>query len=185
MDSIQNFKTFTNKVIFDLKENLKTVRSGRASPALVENIMAEVYGGSTKLKLMELATITTEGPMTIVVSPFDPSTVTDIERAILKSPLGISPQLQGTKLMVRVPPLSQEQREKMLKVIGGMIEEKKIIIRNERDEVRKGIKLQLEKKEITEDDKYRLEKDIDTVTHEATDSIESIKESKQQEIMEV
>ena len=183
--SISNFKSFTQRVISELKENLKSIRTGRANPAIVENIIAEVYGGSTKLKIMELATITTEGPSTIVVAPFDPSTTADIERAILKSPLGITPQSQGTRLLLRVPPMSQEQREKVSKVIGVMIEEKKVMIRNERDESRKRIKSQLEKKELTEDDKYRMEKDIDTITQDAMGEIETIKESKQKEIMEV
>lgn len=72
MDIISEFKSFTQKIIGQLKEDLKAIRTGRANPALLENIIADVYGGSTKLKLTELATLTTEGPSTLVVVPFDP-----------------------------------------------------------------------------------------------------------------
>ena len=185
MDIISEFKSFTQKIIGQLKEDLKAIRTGRANPALLENIIADVYGGSTKLKLTELATLTTEGPSTLVVVPFDPSTIVDIERAILKSPLGVSPQTQGARIIVRIPPMSQEQREKMLKIVTQTIEEKKVMIRNQRDEVRKGIKNDLEAKSITEDDKFRLEKDLDTLTQSANSEIQSIKENKEKEIMEV
>jgi len=185
MDHISGYKAFSQKIIVSLKEDLKSIRTGRANPAMVEGIVAEVYGGSTKLKLMELAAITTEGPAALVVAPFDPSTVSDIERAIFKSPLGISPQVQGTRIFVRIPPLSQEQREKMLKLVGSMVEERKVMIRNERDEVRKRIRAELDRKEITEDDKYRLEKDIDAATQSAMTEIDSMKESKHAELMEV
>lgn len=185
MDLKANFKTFTQKIISQLKEDLKAIRTGRANPALLESIIAEVYGGSAKLKLTELSTITTEGASTLIVMPFDNSTVADIERAILKSPLGLNPQTQGGRIIVRIPPLSQEQREKMLKVISQTIEEKKIMLRNQRDEVRKTIKNQETAKEITEDDKFRLEKDIDTIIQDANTEISTIKSNKETEIMEV
>lgn len=185
MEVLSEIKSFNQKTIAQLKEDLKSIRSGRANPALLENLIAEVYGGSTKLKLMELATIMTEGPSALTIAPFDPSTASDIERAILKSPLGLTPQVQGARITVRIPPLSQEQREKLLKVISQAIEEKKQMIRNYRDEVRKRLKNQLEKKEITEDDKFRTEKEVDTITQEANNEIQSIRESKEKEIMEV
>lgn len=185
MDILANFKTFTQKVIAGIKEDLKSIRTGRANPALLEGIVAEVYGGSTKLRISELATITTEGPTALVIVPFDPSTVADIERAIQKSPLGLNPQSQGTRITVRIPPLSQEQREKMLKVIGQIIEEKKGMVRNQRDECRKTVRNQEENKEITEDDKYRLEKEIDIISQNASAEIQKIKDAKEAEIMEV
>ncbi len=185
MEVLSEIKSFNHKAISQLKEDLKSIRSGRANPALLENLIAEVYGGSTKLKLLELASIMTEGPSALTIVPFDPSTTSDIERAILKSPLGLTPQVQGSRITVRIPPLSQEQREKLLKVISQSIEEKKQMIRNYRDEARKKLKAQLEKKEITEDDKFRTEKEIDNITQEANTEIQSIRENKEKEIMEV
>ncbi len=126
MDSIlKTFNQNIDKVINTLKEDLKTVRTGRATPTLVENMMIETYGGQAKLRLLELSNIATEGPSTLLLTPFDPSTIVDIEKAILKSPLGLSPIVQGNRILIKIPPLSQEQREKMMKLINQKIEEKK------------------------------------------------------------
>jgi len=182
---MDNFKQSCLKVINNLKEDLKSIRTGRANPALIENLIVETYGGQTKLRLLELASIVTEGPTSLIVQPFDPSTIVDIEKAILKSPLGLSPAVQGNRIIIRIPALSQEQREKMIKLIGQKIEEKKVIIRNLRDEERKTIKNDLEKKNITEDDKFRLEKEIDNLTQEYTANIQTIRENKEEEIREV
>ncbi|NMB83786.1 ribosome recycling factor [Candidatus Roizmanbacteria bacterium] len=182
---IADFKQNSQKIFSSLKENLKTVRTGRASPSLVENLMVETYGGQAKLRLFELASITTDGPTVIAILPFDPSVISDIEKAILKSPLGLSPQTQGNRILLRLPPLSEEQREKMTKLVGQMIEEKKNHIRSLRDDARKKIKLMFEKKEITEDDKYRLEKEIDNENQINTEEIQKIKENKDKEIHEV
>lgn len=182
---ITNFKTSLSSIILRLREDLKTIRTGRASPAMLENLMVETYQGQTKLKLMEMATITTDGPLLITIVPFDPSTMKDIEKAILKSPLGFSPQVQGTRIIVRIPPLSQEQREKFVRLLAQMIEEKKMVVRNQRDEIRKKIKAQFEQKLLTEDAKYRLEKEIDNITQKSSVEIQTIKENKEKEIMEV
>lgn len=185
MDEINHFKTQTQNVTAQLKEDLKMFRTGRANPGLLETIIVETYGGSTKLKLMEIATITTEGPVTLIVAPFDPSTSADIEKAILKSPLGLSPQPQGGRIIVRIPPLSQEQREKYIKLVAQKVEEKKGMIRNQRDEVRKKIKNLFDAKELTEDEKFRHEKEIDTITTKVTGEMQTIRDNKEQEIMEV
>jgi len=182
---ISGFNNSLQNIVIRLKEDLKTVRTGRANPVMLENLIVEAYGGQSKLKMMEVATITTEGPSIILIQPFDPSTVQDIEKAILKSPLGFSPQVQGTRLLIKVPPLSEEQRLKFTKLIGQIIEEKKSIIRNERDNVRKTIKSQFENKDLTEDGKFRLEKEIDNITQKFTSEIQQIKESKEKEIMAI
>jgi len=186
MDPIlSNFNSSLQNIVFQLKEDLKSIRTGRANPSMIEGMMIETYGGQTKLKLMELATILTEGASVIVIQPYDPSTTQDIERAILKSPLGLSPQAQGQRISVRIPPLSQEQREKMAKLIGQKVEEKRVMARNIRDESRKKIRIQFDGKEISEDERYRLEKEIDNINQKYLSEINSIKESKEQEIMAV
>ncbi len=173
------------KMITHLKEDLKSIRTGRASPSLVENLIVETYGGQTKLKLLELAHITTEGASIIAVMPFDPSVTADVEKSILKSPIGLSPQVQGGRILIKIPPLSEEQRQKLTKLIGQKIEEKKMMIRNARDDARKKVKIAYEQKEITEDDKFRQEKEIDTTTQEYMEQIQVIKENKEKEVMEV
>ncbi len=185
MDFTTQLKLNVQKVINSLREDLKSIRTGRATPSLVENLIVEAYGGSTKLRLMELATITTEGASALSIAPFDPSTVQDIEKSILKSPLGLSPAVQGSRIIIKIPPLSTEQREKFIKTAGEKIEDKKNQIRNLRDETRKSVKNSFEKKETTEDEKYRLEKEIDTITQTFFQEIETIKDKKETEIREI
>lgn len=185
MDLLAQFQQQSAKTIESLKEELKSFRTGRATPSLVENIIVETYGGTSKLRLMELATIITEGPQILSIIPFDPSVLVDIEKAILKSSLGITPQTQAGKILLKLPPLSQEQREKLIKLIGQTVENKKQIIRNLRDYIRKNIKGKFERKEMSEDQKYQLEKEIDQETQKFLQEIQKIKESKEKEILEI
>ncbi|MFN4213000.1 MAG: ribosome-recycling factor [Microgenomates group bacterium] len=185
MDLLAQFQQQSAKTIESLKEELKSFRTGRATPSLVENIIVETYGGTSKLRLMELATIITEGPQILSIIPFDPSVLVDIEKAILKSSLGITPQTQAGKILLKLPPLSQEQREKLIKLIGQTVENKKQIIRNLRDYIRKNIKGKFERKEMSDDQKYQLEKEIDQETQKFLQEIQKIKESKEKEILEI
>ena len=121
----------------------------------------------------------TEGPASLSIFPFDPSTIQDIEKAILKSPLGLTPSVQGAKIIIRIPTLNTEQREKYVKIVGEKVEEKKVTVRNQRDNARKTIKTSFEKKEMGEDEKYRLEKEIDNQTTKFMDEINNIRESKE------
>ena len=185
MDIISTFSQQANKTIQSLKEDLKSIRTGRASPSLVENLVIETYGGQTKLRFFDFATITNDGPSALTILPFDPSVIQDIEKAILKSPLGLTPAVQGSKIIIRIPSLNSEQREKYIKIVGEKVEEKKVTIRNQRDNARKIIKTSFEKKEMGEDEKYRLEKEIDNQTTKFMEEINIIKESKENEIREV
>jgi len=185
MDIVSTFNQQSIKTITSLKEDLKSIRTGRASPNLVENLMVETYGGQTKLRLLELANIVTEGASALSIIPYDPSVTQDIERAILKSPLGLTPATHGTSILIRIPSLNTEQREKYIKVVKEKIEEKKITIRNHRDDARRIMKTAFEKKEMSEDEKYRLEKEVDLQSTKFMDEINIIKESKEKEIMEV
>jgi len=185
MDPLSEFKLASQKVIEGLKEDLKSIRTGRANPSLVENMLVDAYGGQSKLRLLELATITTDGVSALSIIPFDPSVISDIEKSILKSPLGISPLVQGNKVTLKIPALSEEQREKFIKYVGQKVEERKGIIRNLRDNARKSIKLSFEKKEMTEDDKFRQEKEIDLASQKYMEEIELHREHKKVEIREV
>lgn len=185
MDSLIQFKQNVQKVIDSLKEDLKSIRTGRATPSLVENLMVAAYGGEAVLKLMELATITTEGSTALSIVPFDPSVLPDIEKSVLKSPLGLSPSVQGNRIIIKIPPLSGEQREKFVKTVGEIIEEKKNQIRNLRNDVRKSVKTSFENKKTTEDEKYRLEKELNEATFKFMEEVEKIKERKIEEILRV
>ena len=136
-ETIKQFENEIDKIIEDLKSELLSIRSGRITPALVEGLTVETYGGSAKLKLLELATITNQGPQTLVISPFDHSTLQDIEKALQKTKLGARPQVQGQVIYLRFPPLSSEQRKKFVKVVGEIVEENKVKVRSARDAIRK------------------------------------------------
>lgn len=184
MDSfLQDFKTTVKECIETAQEELKGIRTGRANAGMIENLSIDAYG--SKMKLKEIATIATEGPTALVVVPFDPSTVTDIEKGIMASPLGFNPQTEGTKMYIRIPPLSEEQRVKYTKLAGQMVEDIKNIVRREREEIRKKVKRMFDDKEITEDDKFRLEKEIDTATTNVTNELQTLRDKKEKEIMEV
>lgn len=179
------FKTAINEHTDRLRDELKGIRTGRAHTGMVEGMQVDAYGGSMKMKLQELASITTEGTDGIVILPFDASTSQDIEKAILTSPLGLTPKIDGAKITLRIPPLSEEQRTKYVKLISQMIEDTKNAIRRERESVRKDIKHMFDAKELTEDDKFRLEKEIDAMIGESNTELQAIKDKKEQEIMAV
>lgn len=185
MDIVAQFKQSSQKTILALKEDLKSIRTGRATPALVENLPITTYNGTTTLKLKEIATISIEGSQTIVITPYDSSTVGDIEKGILSSSMGLSPASQGTRILVKIPPLSQEQRDKFIKLSNQMVEEHRVSVRGQRDDGRRKIKSQYEQKTITEDVKFRLEKEVDVESTKVMGEMDSIKESKEKEIREI
>lgn len=180
-----NFNKNADLIIEKLKEELRLIRTGAVNPALVENIIVETYGGQTKLKILELAAITTAPPQSLLISPFDPSTIKDIEKALLQSNLGASPVVQNNQILLKFPPLSTEQREKLAKLVNQLIETTRQKIRNLRDQERKAIKITFEKKEITEDQKFKKEKEIDTQTQKINETIEEIKTKKINEVMNI
>jgi len=182
---LSQFKTNLSQTTTHLKEQLKTIRTGRANPSMIEDLTVETYGGSTLLKLKELSTIVSEGPSTLIIAPFDPSTISDIEKAILKSPLGLTPATQGSRITLRIPAMSQEQREKYIKLVGQMIEEKRVVSRNHRDDVRKKIKEAFDKKNLTEDEKFRTEKEIDSISQKTMEEIQNLKDLKEIEIKQI
>lgn len=183
MDPIASFRSTSKSTIQHLKDELKTIRTGKPSPSLIESLQVNAYG--SKMRLMELASISVESNNSLAVQPFDVGTIQNIEKAIHQSPIGISPKLQDNRILVLFPDLTQEQREKFTKLVGQYIEDHRVQIRSARDEAKKKIRTQFDAKDITEDDKYRLEKDLDKATNEVNDEIQSIKEVKEKQIREI
>lgn len=179
---LNQFKTNLSQTVSYLKDQLKTIRTGRANPSMIEDLSVETYGGSTTLKLKELSTIVSEGPSALIIAPFDPSTISDIEKAVLKSPLGFTPAIQGSRIILRIPSMSQEQRDKYIKLVGQIIEEKRVVARNHRDLIRKKVKEIFDVKELSEDEKFRIEKEIDSITQKTMEEIQHLKDLKEEEI---
>jgi len=169
-------------VIDRLRGKLASVRTGRANPALIENIVVTVYGGQSKLRLLEVATITTQGPQTLLIQPYDPSLIGEIEMAIHKSPLQIGPIVQENKLLVKLPRLSEEQRAKIVKLTNSFVERTKEEIRQLRDSKRKRVKSAFENKAISKEVKFRIEKEIDRKISQINTVINEIKIKKTKEI---
>ena len=183
MDTIVNeIREEAAIVISRLKGKLAGVRTGRASPALVENIIVSAYNGQSKLRLLEIATITNQGPQILVIQPYDPSLIKEIELAVHNSPLQVNPIVQENKLLIKLPPLSEEQRQEIVKLISAFIEKTKEEIRQIRDSKRKRVKSAIENKAISKEIKFRIEKEIDKEIHKINDSIIEIKSKKIKEI---
>jgi ribosome recycling factor len=163
---------------------LKKLRTGRAHPSMVEDVMVEAYGVQTPL--LQLATITTPEPQLIQISPFDPSTVADIANAIRKNEtLGFNPVDDGRLVRIQVPPLTTERRQLIVKQLGEKLEEAHIGIRKARHDAIDTVDKAKKAKEIGEDDAKRVQSEIDSLINDSKASIEASAKTKEQEILTV
>lgn len=170
------------KVIEIIKNDLATIRTGRATPALVENLVVPVYGGSTKLKVMELATIGASDSQTLVLTPFDPSIIGEISQGIMDANTGLSPIVDGHILRISIPPLSEERRKELIKAMKHKLENGKIMVRQIRHDAMETVKKEFEGRE---DDIKRLEKEVQKLIDETTEQIENMGRQKEAELMQI
>jgi len=178
----QNKEEF-DKAIENLKEDLAGLRTGRAQSTLIENLQVEAYGVMTPLN--QLANLSVPDSQSIAIEPWDKSILKDIEKGLSYSNLGLSVVNTGDKLIAKVPPMTEENRKELIKLMGEKVETIKISIRQTRDKVKETI-LEAEKnKDITEDDKYKFLTDLDNFTTEKNKEIEKLAEAKESEIMTV
>jgi len=161
--------------------DLKSLRTGRASTALVENIKAEYYGTPTPLK--QMAALATPQADMIVIKPFDPSSTREIEKAIRNSDLSIAPIVDGKLIRLNIPPLSDERRKQLIAQARQNGEQAKVGIRNIRREANKTLEKNQKDKIITEDDLDKGKKQIDDITKQYSDKVDSIVRKKADEIM--
>jgi ribosome recycling factor len=159
------------------------VRTGKASPALVENIMAEVYG--SQMRIRELAGITTPEPRMLVIQPWDANSVHPIEKAIQKANLGLNPSVQGKILRIIIPELSEERRQEFVRVVRKMAEDGRVAIRHVRREAMEALKKEKAQGNIPEDDEKHAEKELQKLTDDYIAKIDSHLERKEKEIMTV
>lgn len=159
------------------------VRTGKASPALVENIMVEVYG--SQMRIRELAGITTPEPRTLSIQPWDAGSLHPIEKAILKSNLGLTPSIQGKVIRLFFPELSEERRQEFVKIVRKMAEEGRVAIRHVRRDTMDQFKKHGHDSGITEDDVKHAEKELQKLTDDYIAKIDAHVASKEKEIMTV
>lgn len=173
------------KVIDVMKTDLGTIRTGRATPALVENIMIKAYGGSTYLRVMELATVGTTDSHTLVLTPFDHTIIQEIEKGIQEANVGLNPVVDGQILRISVPQLTEERRQELIKAMKHKLENGKIMVRQARQDAMNDIKKQHADKSISDDDMARLEKEVQRVVDNTMEMIESMGKQKEEELMQI
>jgi ribosome recycling factor len=178
-----DMKERMTKAIEALKRDYNRLRTGRASPSLLDGIRANYYGTPTPLN--QMASLAVPEPRLIVVQPWDKTALGDIEKAILKSDLGLTPMNDGKVIRIVIPPLTEERRRELVKVARKMAEEAKVAVRNIRREANDMLKDLKQEKEITEDDLFRSQEEVQEQTDEFISQVDSVCAAKEKEILEI
>ncbi len=172
-----------DKTLNVYSEDLQAVRAGRANPSILDKIMVDYYGVPTPIP--QLGNVSVPEARTLLIQPWDMGVVKEVEKAILKSELGINPNNDGKTIRLTFPPLTEERRKELVKDIHKRAEEAKVAIRSIRRDAIESYKTQKKNSEITEDDLKEIEKDIQNLTDQYSKEIDTILAKKEKEIMEV
>jgi ribosome recycling factor len=183
MDLVQNARGSMAKVLEVLKQDIATVRTGRAAPSLVENIVVSVYGGTTKMRVMEIATISATDPHTLVITPYDNSILGEIQKGIQDANIGLNPSTDGQVIRLSIPPLSEERRQELIKLMHQKLENGRVMVRQSRHDGMSEIKKQAG--DLSEDDVARLEKEMQKATDDFIEEIDSIGKRKEEELLQI
>lgn len=179
---LKEFEQKMGKALDFLREELAQVKTGRATPALVERIMVEAY--ETKMPLVELATIVVPDPNELVITPFDKTILPEISRAISqRKEAGLSPVADGQLIRIKIPPLTGERREELARLLGQKLEVARIAIRQIRQDARTAIKDEEDQSLINEDEEHRLEEQLQSLVDKMNEKIKEIGENKRAEIL--
>jgi len=182
-DVLQDVEGRMQKSIAALQEDFKTIRTGRASPALVERLMVPYYGIPTPLS--QMATIAAPEPTLLTIRPWDASALAEIERAILKSDLGLTPNNDGKIIRLAIPPLTEDRRRQLTKLVGKRAEEGRVAVRNIRRDGLQDLQELQKESLISEDEYYRTRDKVQDLTDKYVQEINKICKAKEEEIMEI
>jgi ribosome recycling factor len=182
-DALSESEDRMKGAITALTNDLSTVRTGRASPALVERLDVQYYGTPTPLQ--QLATISAPEPRLLTIKPFDPSSLKDIEKAILASELGLTPNNDGKIIRLSIPALNEERRRQLTKVVHSRLEDARVAVRNIRRAVHEDLREFQKEKLITEDELERGEHDLQKLTDKYVEKVDDLGQRKEAEIMEI
>lgn len=171
-------KNRITKAVDILKQELATIRTGRASAGLIDHVRIKAYGGSQDLTVAEMATIASSDATTLVVTPFDPSVIDELDRGLRQANLGVSISQDGEKIRVTVPPMTEERRQEFIKLARTKTEGIRIMVRQIRQDILNTVRDMFQKKEIAEDEKFRLEKEVQTIVESQSDVIERVLQEK-------
>lgn len=173
------------KALFVLQEDLGTVRTGRAMPSLIENVEVVVYGGAQRLRIKELATISCSDPQTLVLSPFDPSIAGEIQKGIMEANIGLTPSTDGNVIRISIPPLSEERRKDLIRLMKQKLENGRIAIRQIRQDARNVVRKQHNNKEISEEQMFGIDKEIQKITDEIMLPVDEMGRRKEEELIQI
>jgi ribosome recycling factor len=182
-DLVQDAGRRMDKSVEAAQAEFATLRTGRASPALLDRVQIDYYGQQTPLK--QLATIGTPEPRMLTIQPFDPNSVSTIERAIQESDLGLTPSNDGKLIRLPIPQLTEERRKELVKVVRHMAEEGRVAVRNVRRDAIHHLKELVENGEVGSDEEHRAEDRVQKLTDEHVHEIDELLKRKEAEIMEV
>jgi len=168
-----------------ISSDIGAIRTGRANTSLVENIVCPAYGGTQRLKIMELATISIPDPSQIIINPWDKSIIGDIRKGIIEANVGLNPSIDGEVVRIAIAQMTTEDREKFVKLLSGKLENGKVGIRQIRGDEMHEIKGKFEAKEITEDDKFAFEKKLQEITDEYVNKIDEMGAKKKTELLQI
>ncbi len=182
-DVYRDAESRMNGAVNSLDDDLAAIRTGRASPVLVEKLDVEYYGAPTPL--IQLASIGVPEPRQLLIRPYDVSTLKNIERAILASDLGLTPSNDGKAIRLNLPPLTEERRRDLVKVVRNRLEDARVAVRNVRRDIIRDLREYEQEKMISEDDQKRGEEELQKITDKYIEKIDEVGERKENEIMEV
>ncbi|OCC16043.1 Ribosome recycling factor [Dissulfuribacter thermophilus] len=171
-----------DKAIAAFEKELTRVRTGRATPALLDGITVDYYG--TQMPINQVASISVPESRQLVIQPWDVNVLPELEKAILKSELGLTPNNDGKVIRVSIPPLTEERRKELVKLVNKMAEESRVAIRNVRRDYMEKFKKMKKDKEISEDEMFKLQDELQKVTDSHIEKIDNIRGEKEKEIME-
>ncbi|MBZ1356194.1 MAG: ribosome recycling factor [Candidatus Nealsonbacteria bacterium] len=179
---IKETRTKFDKVVVFFEKDISTIRTGRATPSLVENITVDSYG--VKMPLKQVASISVPSPRMLLIQPWDRSTIPSIEKAVLQSDLGVSPVTDNGSIRVSLPSLTEEYRKSLTKILNEKGEEARVSLRKAREEAWKDIQDSFKEGTVREDDKFKGKDDLQKVVDEYNKKIEEVTDRKKREILE-
>jgi len=180
---VEDCRDKMHKAIVHLREEFGTVRTGRATPALVDKIRVDYYG--SEVPLQQLAGFSVPEPRVLVISPYDKNAIKAIEKALQSSDLGINPSNDGQIIRLTFPMLTQERRKELVKVVKHRAEESRVAVRNVRRQTRQELEALQKDGDISEDELERIEKELEKITHDVIAEIDQMLHHKEQELLEV
>jgi len=182
-DLLKETEARMKKTVEVLQGDLATIRTGRASPALIEKLRVDYYGTPTPLN--QLAAISVPEPRLMIVRPYDPTSLSEIDRAILKSDLGLTPVNDGKLIRLPIPRLTEERRQELVRVVGRRVEEARVAIRNCRRDALRDLREMEKEKLISEDEHYRGRADMQKLTDNYVEQVDEVGRAKEEEVKEV